>query len=403
MIVRYILIGIAACLLSAAVAVLAGASLWFALELYAVVGFAVMAVFPALHLIKRHLASRRVVDGSRTSDRTAVPGAATGRADTDQRPTLRILAVDDDRFILDLIAVICAEAECFDITAVESSDEALRLLDHPDKTFDYLLFDINMPGMNGIELCRRTRQMSCYRHTPIVMLTGLRDMENMSEAFNAGATDYVTKPFDVGSLGARFQLARERMAKGDNTLSNRRRAPDADAPLNVPRNDAPRDTGPLVSHAALSNYLTQLQRKDLGNIAVFAVTIDCTETMETDMASHHLTALLGDVAKVVAACLGSDQTIMAYVSDTDILIATPSSALCTAPDLESVIEGHLRDAAPIRDLDYADGAVLSVGGSVKLESERAQRARIATNNAVALARIRAVNKHGRPITIIHKA
>ena len=76
----------------------------------------------------------------------------------------------------------------------------LRMVD-----YDAVLLDINMPGMGGIEACRKIFQ--AYPRLPIIMLT-VQDEEDIKvEALDAGADDYVTKPFQVRELTARLRSA----------------------------------------------------------------------------------------------------------------------------------------------------------------------------------------------------
>jgi two-component system KDP operon response regulator KdpE len=71
--------------------------------------------------------------------------------------------------------------------------------------YDAVLLDINMPGMGGVEACRRIAQM--YPRLPIIMLTVRDDEEDKVEALDAGAHDYVTKPFQIRELTARLRAA----------------------------------------------------------------------------------------------------------------------------------------------------------------------------------------------------
>ena len=76
----------------------------------------------------------------------------------------------------------------------------LRMVD-----YDAVLLDINMPGMDGIETCRRISKQ--YPRLPIIMLTVLDEENDKVEALDAGADDYVTKPFQVRELTARLRAA----------------------------------------------------------------------------------------------------------------------------------------------------------------------------------------------------
>lgn len=71
-------------------------------------------------------------------------------------------------------------------------------------TFDLVLLDINLPHINGLELCRRFRHAN--GDVPIIMLTALGELDDKVEAFNAGADDYLVKPFHLTELLARVKV-----------------------------------------------------------------------------------------------------------------------------------------------------------------------------------------------------
>ena len=120
---------------------------------------------------------------------------------------MRILAVDDDPIIHDLLRDGLASQNNIDLTCVESAEDALEVLHGAEKPFDTFLLDILLPGTDGIELCRDIRALEEHRTTPIIMITASRQPEQMQRAFDAGATDYVTKPFDSLELSTRVKLA----------------------------------------------------------------------------------------------------------------------------------------------------------------------------------------------------
>jgi CheY-like chemotaxis protein len=81
--------------------------------------------------------------------------------------------------------------------------------------FDCFILDVQMPGMDGIELCRQIRAIEVYKDTPIIMNTAVADRDYIDAAFAAGATDYLTKPVDEVEVKARLgvieQLVTERL------------------------------------------------------------------------------------------------------------------------------------------------------------------------------------------------
>jgi two-component system KDP operon response regulator KdpE len=108
---------------------------------------------------------------------------------------------------------------------VSSSNGEQALLEVGTRRFDAVLLDINMPGMGGIETCRRIRKKAPL--LPILMLT-VRDGErDKIEALDAGADDYITKPFSVPELAARLRSAvrRSNTEPGDIGESRHKAAP----------------------------------------------------------------------------------------------------------------------------------------------------------------------------------
>ncbi len=91
------------------------------------------------------------------------------------------------------------------IDAVTSGEEALELV---SKTIpDVILLDLVMPGMNGLEVCRRLKQQPNTRHVPVIIITGVSEREANIKAIEAGADDFLTKPFDRVLLQARIDTS----------------------------------------------------------------------------------------------------------------------------------------------------------------------------------------------------
>lgn len=113
-----------------------------------------------------------------------------------------IMVVDDDfaarlqlRFTLENAGYLVVEAD--------SGEEALRLFGEAPPQLIFL--DIIMPQMDGFATCRALRQAPGGEHTPVVMVTGLEDAETITTAFDAGATDFISKPINMLILGYRVR------------------------------------------------------------------------------------------------------------------------------------------------------------------------------------------------------
>ncbi len=114
----------------------------------------------------------------------------------------RVLLVDDDASIRRVLHPTLS-ALGFEIEEACSGEQAVSFV-RTDR-YDAVLLDINMPGMGGIEACRAMRRLS--PGLPILMLTVRDSPEDKIDALDAGADDYVTKPFHVGELTARVRSA----------------------------------------------------------------------------------------------------------------------------------------------------------------------------------------------------
>jgi two-component system, OmpR family, KDP operon response regulator KdpE len=124
-----------------------------------------------------------------------------------------VLIVDDERSIRLSLKTILGNFG-FDIVEAARGEEAVALV--RSEPFDAVLLDINMPGIGGIEVCRIMRKVS--PRLPIVMLTVQGSEDRKVEALNAGADDYITKPFQLRELTARLRAAvrRNRLTDDEN-------------------------------------------------------------------------------------------------------------------------------------------------------------------------------------------
>jgi two-component system KDP operon response regulator KdpE len=113
-----------------------------------------------------------------------------------------VLIVDDERAIRLSLRTILANLG-FNIIEAGRGEEALSLV--RAEKFDAVMLDINMPGMGGVETCRLMRKIA--PRLPILMLTVQGNEDRKVEALDAGADDYITKPFQLRELIARLRAA----------------------------------------------------------------------------------------------------------------------------------------------------------------------------------------------------
>ncbi|WP_040587962.1 response regulator [Alkalispirochaeta alkalica] len=108
-----------------------------------------------------------------------------------EEETVRILAVDDSVSMRHMLAMILAD-EGHDVVIASDGADALNRL---DCAFDLIITDINMAGMDGLELVRRIRAGDVCPYLPIIILTTEGGADKKREGLRAGATAWITKPF----------------------------------------------------------------------------------------------------------------------------------------------------------------------------------------------------------------
>ena len=116
--------------------------------------------------------------------------------------TATILIVEDEADLRELVRYNL-EAEGFRVSLAESGDEAVERI--RDGVPDLILLDWMLPGLSGIELCRRWRSREETARTPIIMITARGEEEERVRGLATGADDYVVKPFSMPELVARIQ------------------------------------------------------------------------------------------------------------------------------------------------------------------------------------------------------
>lgn len=125
----------------------------------------------------------------------------------------RVLAVDDNASIQKLVSANL-QARGYAVTVADTGESALRLFTPGD--YELVLLDLILPGLSGLEVCSHIRQQS---DVPIIVLSAREDEELKVHALDAGADDYVTKPFSQEELLARVRavMRRARPAEADKS------------------------------------------------------------------------------------------------------------------------------------------------------------------------------------------
>ena len=115
----------------------------------------------------------------------------------------RILCVDDEPLNLSLLEAMLSPRG-YDVVSAVNGPEALEKI--AAERIDICLLDVMMPGMDGFEACRRIKSDDLHRNIPVVMVTSYADMENRIRGIEAGAEDFISKPFDSAEVLARIKM-----------------------------------------------------------------------------------------------------------------------------------------------------------------------------------------------------
>jgi CheY-like chemotaxis protein len=128
----------------------------------------------------------------------------------------KILIVDDDPINIELLEGYLSKD--YDILKAHDGNEAIMIVDATPP--DIILLDIIMPGMNGYDVCKKLKNDPKTNHIPIVIVTSLQETEDRNKAIQAGADDFITKPFDIIELTVRVKSYLKTKLYYDTMLGN---------------------------------------------------------------------------------------------------------------------------------------------------------------------------------------
>src|SRR5881227_2414108 len=120
---------------------------------------------------------------------------------------MKILVVEDDKDALDL-TVYSLRKHGYQVIAGQDGQQALEQWESENP--DLVVLDVGLPKVNGFDVCRRIREKSL---TPVIMLTGKSEEEQIVQGFTLGADDYVTKPFSHRQLAMRIRAVLNRCSE----------------------------------------------------------------------------------------------------------------------------------------------------------------------------------------------
>jgi two-component system, OmpR family, response regulator MprA len=149
-------------------------------------------------------------------------GATWQANQENQQPQLKVLVVDDEDNIIELIR-LGLRYEGFQVEVASDGEQGIALAQRIDP--DLIILDVMMPGIDGLEVCRRLRSNPTTRDVPILMLTAKDEVGDRILGLQTGADDYLTKPFDFYELLERIKAIlrrqiRSKSLQGDANIND---------------------------------------------------------------------------------------------------------------------------------------------------------------------------------------
>ena len=123
--------------------------------------------------------------------------------------SVKILLVEDEAAIRQML-IFALQQHGFEVLEAQNTQVASEMITANE--FDLLILDWMLPGISGVELCRRMKKDAGLKHIPIIMLTARAEEDDKIQGLNAGADDYLTKPFSPRELIARINAVLRRVS-----------------------------------------------------------------------------------------------------------------------------------------------------------------------------------------------
>ncbi|WP_299350808.1 response regulator [uncultured Shimia sp.] len=285
---------------------------------------------------------------------------------------MKILAVDDDENIRDLLRASVSSETQHELFTASSGPEALKLIDAESDPFESFLLDIQMPEMNGIVLCQKIRKIRGYERTPIVMLTAMSQKKYVDQAFAAGATDYITKPFDFLELFSRIRVAEK--LTNEQIRANQNRVAVLTLEKDLEKSCAINPSEPfeikglenVVGYVAFENYIMHLTRIKLMRSHVFATKIVEIESLHKSLSTIAFRQLLADVATTLAHAVRGTDSLITYRGGGIFLCSTSTQLSHSQSVFEMLLNAELAETSIPRFKDQK--VVVAVGEAISMRA-----------------------------------
>jgi len=298
---------------------------------------------------------------------------------------MKVLVVDDDPISRRLVEASLSRAG-YEAIAVAGGVEALRRLAEPDSP-RLVVLDWLMPGMDGLEVCRAIRAANQERYVYVLLLTAKDQQWEIVEGLDAGADDYVTKPFDFHELRARLRSGGRILLLQDELLAARERL----------RIEATHDslTGLLNRGATLDALEKEIARSGRDPATITLIMSDLDHFKEINDTYGHAVGdlVLKEAARRMRASTRTYDSIGRYGGE-EFLVVAPGCDLAAGVELAE----RLRACVCASQVAWASGSVAvtvslgvasstdatSAAGLLRSADEALYRAKLSGRNRVAV-------------------
>lgn len=239
---------------------------------------------------------------------------------------MRVLAVDDDPFIIQVLELALGAMGFGAVVTAQSAVDAMEKIRGSSEPFDCFLLDIQMPEVDGIELCEMIRKLPNHTRTPIIMLTAMSDRQYIERAFESGANDYIAKPFETVELAARIrvaeQLSKEIKSKEgiERELALMTDGLDFQPAVNFEDALAFEDMPGHLDLPTLKNYLERIKRSNFRYGGVMALKIRNIAEIYGNLQGRDFINFVSDVGDAISFSLSHEQHHFSYAGSGYFLI-----------------------------------------------------------------------------------
>ena len=230
---------------------------------------------------------------------------------------MRILAVDDDPAFTELLIAELSFLGLDDVDVTHSGKDALDRISAARTPYDCFLLDVEMPGMDGVELCERITANPAHNGASVIMISASSSLDHVDGAFAKGATDYLNKPLQRRELQGRMRMVQALVAQKHKLELNNNNQQDIYDPIRLP------DIPNCIDYLAMQNYVLKLGSLRINSfIALGAHIVNLPEVFARQDRSRQVDALT-DVAEMISESFSGAEYLMTYAGRGDFVILLP--------------------------------------------------------------------------------